>query len=294
MPNQSISVLILTYNEEKNIMACLESLMPLKGATIFIVDSGSTDRTLEIVSKYNVQVFHHAFEHYGAQRNWALAHLPLQTDWILNMDADHRMTPELILELQQLFSAPISQTINGFLISRRTVFLGKWIKHGGHYPVYHAILFRKGFGRCEDKLYDQHFVVEGDCQTIQSDMIDILTDSLSSFTERHNRWSSLEAEEQFYGLKETGDLNALVKAKATGNAMQRRRYSKSVYQRFPLFVRPFIYFFIRYFIRLGFLDGKKGLIFHFLQGFWFRFLVDAKIYELKKFKAKSETHKVPN
>ncbi len=277
--NLSLSIIILTHNEEKNINDCLLSVIGLD-CPIFIVDSGSTDDTLKIAEKYNVQVFHHHFENYGQQRNWALENLPIETDWILNMDADHRMTVELSLDIQRRFSELIPKEINGFLISRRTIFLGKWIKYGGHYPVYHAILFRKGFGHCEDKLYDQHFVVEGTCETIKADMIDTLTDSLTSFTERHNRWSSLEAEDQFY--KYAAEKEGLVKGKLSGNAQQRRRYAKSVYEKFPLFIRPFIYFFIRYFIKLGFLDGKTGLVFHFLQGFWFRFLVDAKIYEMRK------------
>ncbi len=277
--NLSFSIIILTHNEEKNIQDCLLSVIGLD-CPIFIVDSGSTDDTLKIAEKYNVQVFHHPFENYGQQRNWAFENLPIATDWILNMDADHRITPELALEIQHIFSKPILEETKGFLVSRKTIFLGRWIKHGGHYPVYHAILFRKGFGHCEDKLYDQHFVVDGVCETIKADMIDTLTDSLTSFTERHNRWSTLEAEDQFYnyGVSKRG----LVEGKLTGNAQQRRRHIKSVYEKFPLFIRPFIYFFIRYFIKLGFLDGKTGLVFHFLQGFWFRFLVDAKIYEMRK------------
>jgi glycosyltransferase involved in cell wall biosynthesis len=277
--NLSLSIILLTHNEEKNIEACLLSVIGLD-CPIFIVDSGSTDNTLKIAEKYNVQVYHHPFENYGKQRNWAFQNLPIETDWILNMDADHRMTIELSLDIQRRFSELIPKEINGFLISRRTIFLGKWIKYGGHYPVYHAILFRKGFGHCEDKLYDQHFVVNGVCETIKTDMIDTLTDSLTSFTERHNRWSTLEAEDQFY--KYAAAKESLVEGKLLGNAQQRRRYAKSVYEKFPLFVRPFIYFFIRYFIKFGFLDGKTGLVFHFLQGFWFRFLVDSKIYEMRK------------
>ncbi|HTN20045.1 MAG TPA: glycosyltransferase family 2 protein [Pelobium sp.] len=278
--NKYLSIIILTHNEEKNIDACLASIAELD-CPKFIVDSGSTDATLSIVEKYPATIFHHPFENYGKQRNWALDQLPIETPWILNMDADHRMTHELAKEIEAIFSQDISEDIHGFLISRRTIFLGKWMKYGGHYPVYHAILFRKGFGRCEDKLYDQHFVVTGHCETIKADMIDTLTDSLSSFTERHNRWSTLEAEDQFYKYAKNNKAD-LVQAKATGNAQQRRRYAKSIYEKFPLFVRPFIYFFIRYVIKLGFLDGAKGLIFHFLQGFWFRFLIDAKIYEMKK------------
>jgi glycosyltransferase involved in cell wall biosynthesis len=275
-----LSIIILTHNEEKNIEACLKSVLDLN-CPIFLVDSGSTDSTLKIVKEFPVQINHHPFENYGQQRNWALKNLPVTTPWVLNMDADHRMTPELAIEINQVLTKPIEENTKGFLISRRTIFLGQWMKHGGHYPVYHAILFKKDFGHCEDKLYDQHFVVNGHCETLKSDMIDTLTDSLQSFTERHNRWSTLEAEDQFYKYT-LKNKTGLVKAKALGNAQQRRRYAKSIYEKFPLFVRPFIYFFVRYFLKLGFLDGKKGLVFHFLQGFWFRFLVDAKIYELKK------------
>jgi glycosyltransferase involved in cell wall biosynthesis len=275
-----LSIIILTHNEEKNIEACLKSVLDLN-CPIFLVDSGSTDNTLKIVKEFPVQLSHHPFQNYGQQRNWALKNLPIATPWVLNMDADHRMTPELAIEINQVLTKPIEENTKGFLISRRTIFLGQWMKHGGHYPVYHAILFKKDFGHCEDKLYDQHFVVNGHCQTLKSDMIDTLTDSLQSFTERHNRWSTLEAEDQFYKYT-LKNKTGLVKAKALGNAQQRRRYAKSIYEKFPLFVRPFIYFFVRYFLKLGFLDRKKGLVFHFLQGFWFRFLVDAKIYELKK------------
>jgi glycosyltransferase involved in cell wall biosynthesis len=275
-----LSIIILTHNEEKNIEACLKSVLDLN-CPIFLVDSGSTDNTLKIVEEFPVQLSHHPFQNYGQQRNWALKNLPIATPWVLNMDADHRMTPELASEINQVLTKPIEENTKGFLISRRTIFLGQWMKHGGHYPVYHAILFKKDFGHCEDKLYDQHFVVNGYCETLKADMIDTLTDSLQSFTERHNRWSTLEAEDQFYKYT-LKNKTGLVKAKALGNAQQRRRYAKSIYEKFPLFVRPFIYFFVRYFLKLGFLDGKKGLVFHFLQGFWFRFLVDAKIYELKK------------
>ena len=285
MLKSSLSIIILSHNEDRNIEGCIESVIEL-GVPIFVLDSGSTDQTLEILKKYPVQVFYHPFKNYGKQRNWAFENLPIKTDWILNMDADHRLTTELALEIKTIFNNGVSEQINGFLISRKTIFMGQWMKYGGHYPVYHNILFRKGFGVCEDKLYDQHFVVDGHCEILKGDMIDTLTDSLQSFTQRHNRWSSLEAEDQFYGYAKERKEN-FVLAKATGNAQQKRRYAKSVYEKFPLFVRPFIYFFIRYFIKLGFLDGMKGLIFHFLQGFWFRFLVDAKIYELKKFKVKS-------
>lgn len=277
----SFSVIILTFNEERNIEACLQSLLPLN-AQIFIVDSGSTDKTLAICGKYTTHIYDHPFTNYGAQRNWALNNLPITTNWVLNLDADHRVTPELADELITTFKNPVESELNGFLVSRRTMFMGKWIKHGGHYPTYHAILFRKGFGQCEDKLYDQHFKVTGKTQLLKHDMIDIITDSLNTFISRHNHWATLEAKYHFDELNVDEDNEGVVKAKFFGNPIERRRFIKKRYESFPLFVRPVIYYVIRYFIRLGFLDGTEGLIFHFLQGFWFRFLVDAKIYELNK------------
>jgi len=277
----SLSVIVLTYNEEKNIRACLESLVPLNAA-IYIVDSGSTDETLAICSEYTSNIIHHHFENYSLQRNWAFENLPLTSNWILNLDADHRLTPELAKELVRIFDQPIDNQINGFLISRQTIFMNKWIKHGGHYPTYHAILFRKGCGHCEVKPYDQHFKVTGKTQVIKYDIIDIITDSINTFIARHNHWAMLEAKYQYTKLNSDIDPDGIVTAKFWGNPIERRRYIKKQYESFPLFVRPTLYYIIRYFIRLGFLDGPEGLIFHFLQGFWFRFLIDAKIYELRK------------
>ncbi|MBK0382054.1 glycosyltransferase family 2 protein [Pedobacter sp. SD-b] len=274
-----ISVIILTFNEEKNITACLDSIGH-HFEKVFMVDSGSNDDTLNIVKNYPVEVIQHPFENYSKQRNWAFKNLPIQTEWILNMDADHRLTPEIITELAFQFKQGISQSINGMLASRKTLFMGKWIKYGGHYPTYHAVIFRNGKGFCEDKLYDQHFKVDGEVLKLNGDIIDLITESLSTFTLRHDKWSGLEALEQFEKQKIN---DATIKGSLTSkNPIAKRRYIKNIYERFPLFVRPALYFFIRYFLRLGFLDGRRGLIFHFLQCFWFRFLIDAKIYELRK------------
>jgi glycosyltransferase involved in cell wall biosynthesis len=273
-----ISVIILTFNEEKNLPDCLSALDGL-AEQVVVVDSGSTDRTLEIARSWGAEIVEHPFQYYSQQRNWALDNLPLRCEWTLQLDADHRVTPELQKTLREIFSPLPPTGINGYMVSRRTMFLDKWIRYGGHYPVYHAVLFRRSAGRCEDKLYDQHFVVQGEVRKLRGDIIDIITDSLSTFTERHNRWASLEAQDQ--SQTTINPDSRRIQAKLGGTPMEKRRFLKSVYERLPLFVRPFLYFFIRYFLRLGFLDGRRGLIFHFLQGFWFRFLVDAKIFELR-------------
>ena len=272
-----ISVIILTFNEEKNLPDCLSALDGL-AEQVVVVDSGSTDRTLEIARNWGAEIVEHPFQYYSQQRNWALDNLPLRCEWTLQLDADHRVTPELQRMLREIFSPLPPAGINGYMVSRRTMFLDKWIRYGGHYPVYHAVLFRRSAGRCEDKLYDQHFVVQGEVRKLRGDIIDIITDSLTTFTERHNRWASLEALDQSQTTIHADSRR--IQAKIGGTPMEKRRFLKSVYERLPLFVRPLLYFFIRYFLRLGFLDGRRGLIFHFLQGFWFRFLVDAKIFEL--------------
>lgn len=277
-----VTVIILTFNEENNIIDCIESVQDF-ASEIFIVDSGSTDQTLKMLSKYPVQVFQHPFENYSQQRNWALESLPIKTDWVINLDADQRLTEGFKKELHQHLTSGKLNHINGFLTSRKTMFMGKWIKYGGHYPTYHAMTFRLGKGMCEQKLYDQHYLVEGEMIKLKGDVIDLVTESLSTFTLRHNTWSTLESIQQF---SNTNSSTATISGKLKGDSMQRRRYFKNLYERLPLFVRPMLYFLVRYFFRLGFLDGTRGLIFHFLQCFWFRFLIDAKIYELRKQKNK--------
>lgn len=288
MSKLPISVIVLTYNEENNIGDCLESVHGWV-EDVFVVDSYSGDKTLEITRKYTDKIHKHPFENYSTQRNWALENLPIKSEWILNLDADHRVTEQLRTELSNLFSEGIDENIKGFLISRRTIFMGRWIKHGGHYPVYHGILFRKGYGYCENRLYDQHFVIEGQVKTLKADLIDIITDSLTKFVERHNKWATLEAIESL--TQETSNKSNTIKPDIFGNAIEKRRFFRDLYSRLPLFIRSFLYFFYRYFLKFGFLDKKEGLIFHFLQGFWFRFLVDAKIYELRK-RAKIENKHV--
>jgi len=278
MKKLPISVIVLTFNEENNIKDCLESCSELF-PDIYIVDSFSTDKTLAIVNRYTDKIFQNEFENYSQQRNWALENLPIKTEWVFNLDADHRITEELRSELIGIFSNnKIPQQINGYLISRKTIFMGRWIKYGGHFPSYHSVLFRKDYGYCENKKYDQHFVVDGEKLKLKGTIIDIITDSLTRFTTRHNKWSSLESSKENNSLNTEKSINANI----FGNPIERKRFLKNIYNSFPLFVRPFLYFNYRYFLRLGFLDGKEGLIFHFLQGFWFRFLIDAKIYENKK------------
>lgn len=269
----SLSVIILSFNEEANLPACLDSLDGLRSEVI-VLDSFSTDKTPEIAQSRGVSFYQHVFENYAAQRNWAQHNLPIQTRWVLHLDADERLTPGLVSEINEVLEHPGSET-SGFLFRKRTIFMGRWIRHGGHYPTYHLRLFRTDNGRCEDRLYDQHFIVDGAVEKLKNDYLDIVASNLSTWTARHARWAQMEAREMLAAPDDRRQVDPVL----LGNPIQRRRWLRNTYSRGPLFVRTFLYAAYRYFFRLGFLDGGEGLIFHVLQGFWFRFLVDALIYE---------------
>jgi len=204
------------------------------------------------------------------------------------------LTAPLRGEIQQLFTAqnqPRLNGIDGFLLCKRTIFLDRWIKHGGHYPSYHLRLFRRAKGFCEEKLYDQHFVVDGKIGQLQNDYLDVVCADLDIWLQRHIRWAELEARQSL--SNDRGGVT--VRPKALGNPIERKRWLRNqVYDRAPLFLRGLGYWFYRYFFRLGFLDGKEGFIFHFLQGLWFRLLVDIKLAQLRKTEASNQNSAIPN
>jgi glycosyltransferase involved in cell wall biosynthesis len=268
----SLSVVILTFNSQATIAATLASAAEISD-DIHVVDSGSTDGTLAILVGYGVQVISHAFDNYGKQRNWAIDNLPLKYDWQLHLDADERLSPELAEKINAL-KGSFPTDVDGYFIPRLMFFLGQSIRHGGMYPIWHMRLFRSGKGRCEDRLYDQHFRCEGTTAQIHAPMIDDIRMCLSEWTARHNRWSDAEVAEILNPTR-----SGVVAGRFSGNPIERKRALRSGYNRAPLFLRAFGLFFYRYVLRLGFLDGMPGLIFFVLQTFWFRFLIDAKIFE---------------
>ena len=290
-----LSVIILTYNEEIHIGRLLENIAGFADE-VFIVDSYSTDKTLEIAEKYGAKIIQHPFENQAQQFNWALDNLNIKNEWILRLDADEYLTPELKNEIADvLLNTGTSdvpkidgdvgtsdvQNINGFYIKRRVYFMGRWIKHGGYYPAWFLRLFKKGKARSEQRAMDEHIVLlDGKAEKLKNDFIDDNRKDLTWWIGKHNNYASREVEEV---LKETRNKRQEINAGGISGQTARKRWMKdNFYYRLPLFFRAFWYFCHRYFFRLGFLDGKEGLIWHFLQGFWYRFLVDSKIYEMKR------------
>lgn len=271
------SVIVLAYNSVDTLATTLAQAREISD-DLHVVDSFSTDDTVALSQRQGAQVVQHAFENYGAQRNWAIDNLVLRYPWQLHLDADERLTPELIASIRSLPDAPAE---SGFLIPRLVQFLGRIMRHGAMSPTWHLRLFRNGAGRCEERKYDQHFyLLDGCAGHLQGMMIDDIRMSLSEWTARHNRWSDAEVLEQTSAAQ-----GSRIQPRLWGNRVERKRYLRGLYNDAPLFVRPFALFFYRYFLRLGILDGPEGFIFWTLQTFWFRFLIDAKLFEQRKSKS---------
>jgi len=268
------SVIVLTFHSAETLAATLEKAFAVSD-DVHVVDSFSSDGTVAVAESMGALVAQHAFENYGAQRNWAIASLPLKYGWQLHLDADEVMDDALVEGILRLADEPAQE---GFLVARYLKFLGRVLRHGGMSPTWHLRLFRANAARCEDRKYDQHFyLLQGRAAELPGSMVDDIGMSLSEWTIRHNRWSDGEVAELLDGFS-TGR----VQGNLSGNKIEQKRYWRQKYNNSPLFVRPFALFFYRYFMRLGFLDGAEGFIFWVLQTFWFRFLIDAKLFERRK------------
>ncbi len=267
-----VDVIILTHQEELNLPHALRSLAGLD-CEVFVVDSGSTDRTVQIAEAFGARVVTHPFESQARQLNWALDTLPLTASWTLRLDADERLTEDLAEEIGRVLSGALAD-VAGYLIKRRVYFWGRWIRFGGYYPTWLLRLWRTGMTRSEDSWMDEHMIVTGgSIGRLKHDFIDENHKGLTFWIDKHNRYSDRE----IMALDASSEQGA---RQHVGDAVARRRFLKyAIYGRSPLFLRAISYGFLRYFILLGFLDGRAGFVFHFLQGFWYRLIIDAKIYE---------------
>jgi len=276
---QNIAVLILTLNEEIHIERCIKSLLPFT-KEIFIIDSYSTDKTVEIAESLGAKVYKNRWPgNHAKQFQWGLDNCPLNTTWIMKMDADEYALPELASEINSKLNS-INEDVSGIYIKRRVYFLDRWIKHGGYYPIWLLRIWRNGHGRMEQRWMDEHIKLSsGKTIEFENDLVDDNKSGLSAWIDKHNGYATKEAIDGLNKIYNFVDAD-IEDGKLFGSNVERKRWLRQKYDHFPLFARPIIYFHYRYFLKLGFLDGKQGLIWHFLQGFWYRFLIDAKIYEI--------------
>ena len=276
-----LSVIILTYNEELHIRRCLENVASI-AKEIYIIDSFSIDATLDIAREFdNVHILQNRWENnYAKQFNWGLEHANITTQWVLRLDADEYLLPELVQELQEKLPT-LSDDVTGIIFNRRHIFMGKWMRRG-IYPVKLLRVFRYGKGMCEQRLMDEHIQLnEGHAVEFKHDFCDHNLNNLSWFCHKHVNYAIREAvdlldiELDLTGAAET-DNGKEISPQALAKRMKKHKYARQ-----PLFWRSFAYFCFRYFLKGACLDGKVGFIWTFLQGWWYRMLVDAKVYEIK-------------
>ncbi len=270
------TVVILTRDEEINIADCINSIGSF-AARIVVVDSESVDKTREIAASLGAEVVIHPFENYARQFNWALDNLNIKTKWTMRLDADERLTPALISELEGIARRAEGTDINGIAMEAWLYFLGRRLKHGGHQKR-KLMLFKTGIGRIEDRRMDEHtYLLEGRSVSAKEKFLHYDFRDITYFIKKLNWYASREMEDYF------ADSDKQSKLTATDRTIARtRRKKQAFYYRFPMFVRSHLLFIYVYFFRLGFLDGREGFLYHWLYHRWYRLLVDAKIYEQRK------------
>ncbi|MCS6877656.1 MAG: glycosyltransferase family 2 protein [Geminicoccaceae bacterium] len=274
-----ISVVILTYNDEVQIAACLESARAISDDVV-CVDSFSTDRTVEICRAWGARVYQNPFVNQAIQFNWALDNVPLRYDWVLRLDSDEVVPPALRREiLDRVGKEP---DVVAYEINRAVYWMGRKLRWGRMYPHYIVRLFRKDRGRYELRT-EEHLVIDGPVARLRNEFYeDNKKNTLAYFTEKHLATARGEVAEFLSGVDSAAPGERAVRPRLFGTKVERTRWLKErLYNRLPLFVRPFLYFLYRYVVCLGFLDGRPGLVFHVLQGFWYRFYIDACIFEAR-------------
>lgn len=282
MPSTQFSIIILTFNEEIHLPRLLKSTQLLVAST-YILDSGSTDNTLSIAESFGCEIKSNPFINHPKQWNAALNSFEIKTPWVICLDADQEVSPEL-LKLLQAFKDEDYKEINGIYFNRKNIFKGKWLRYGGYFPLYLLKMFRFGVGYSDlNENMDHRFVVPGKTIIWKEGYIreeNTKENEISFWINKHNRYSDLVAQEEWERLQQL--RTQTIKPNLLGSPDQKKAFLKSIWWKMPLYVRPFIYFSHRYFIQLGILDGKTGFVFHFLHAFWFRLLVDIKLDEIKK------------
>ncbi len=274
-----ITVIILTFNEEIHIKRCIENVTSI-AKKVYVIDSFSTDNTVQIAKSMGAEVIQHKWPGNQAEQfNWALKNIEIKTKWIFRLDADEYLLPNLINEIKNKLGT-LPDEICGVTFKRRHIFLGKWIKKGT-YPVKILRLFKYGKAVCEQRLMDEHIeLLEGKNIEFENDFVDHNLNDISWWAQKHIGYATREAAELLD--VEYSFTNNDSSARNLSPQTLKKRKLKLKYAKQALFWRSFAYFCYRYFFKLGFTEGKEGFLWHYLQGWWYRTLVDSKILEAKK------------
>jgi glycosyltransferase involved in cell wall biosynthesis len=276
----SLAVLILTYNERRHVARALNSVSSFANDVV-IVDSFSTDTTVEIALAQGARVLQNPFHNHATQFQWGLDNMGTNCDWILRLDADEVIEPDLAVRIRDELPK-LDRDVVGVTLDRKHIFMGRWIRHGGRYPLTLTRIFRRGKGRIEQRWMDEHIIVEGG-RTVHfsGGFADHNLNDLTFFTEKHNGYATRESIDVLIRKYHLFPVDKISAKSTSVQAMTKRLIKEHVYNLLPFWIGPAGYFLYRYFIQGGVLDGREGLIYHFLQGFWYRFLVGAKLVELE-------------
>lgn len=264
-----LTTIILTYNEERHIRRCLENVLKFSKKVI-VIDSPSTDRTQTICREYlNVEIIEHKYPgNQAEQLNWALNNVNISTEWTLRLDADEYLSDELISEIRiRLPMLPLECT--GILLNRDVIFMGKRIKHGKLKDVKLLRLWRTGKCYIEPRIMDEHAVLkEGTTIVFKNYFFDHNLNGIDSWILKHLDYANREVRL----VRESELLSPTEELKL-------RDHQKNMFYRLPAFHRGFCFFILRYVLLGGFLDGKAGFLWNFMQCWWYRTLIDIKLQE---------------
>lgn len=277
-----LAVVILTLNEEIHIARAIESVAKI-AREIFIVDSFSSDRTVAIAKEKGAVTVQHHFINHAQQFQWALDSLPITASWVMRLDADEVIERDLAEEIEaELPKLP--PDVVGINLKRKHIFMGRWIRHGGRYPLLMLRIWRRGCAHVEDRWMDEHIVVSGGRVAVFSGgFADWNLNDLSHFIRKHDKYASREALDVINQRREFSPRAVRLSAHgASRQASIKRLMKERLFNRIPFHISAPLYFFMRYFLQLGFLDRREGLIYHFLHAYWYRFLVGAKIVEMER------------
>jgi glycosyltransferase involved in cell wall biosynthesis len=277
-----ITAIILSFNEELHIERCIARIAPLV-QRIVVVDSFSTDRTVEIARSLGADVLQHAFKNHAAQFQWGLENAGIGTPWVLKLDSDEYLEAGAQEELRRCL-ATMPADVTGLAFKLKVIFRDKWIRHGRYYSTVLLRLWRVEAGQMEQRWMDEHIVLShGRVERVRGgDLVDHNLNDIGWWIDKHNRYATRHMVD--FVNREFPLFEEDLRIVATGAQARRKRFLKnSVYLRAPLFLRCALFYFYRYVIRLGFLDGKEGFLFHFMHGFWMYMLMDAKLDEARSY-----------
>lgn len=277
-----LSTIILTFNEELHLERALRSVADFS-KEVFVIDSFSTDRTLDIARAHGATVLQNKFVNQAKQFQWALDNAQISGDWILRLDADEIIEPDLAIEIAKKIP-DLPSDIVGINLKRKHIFMDRWVKHGGRYPLVMLRIWRKGYGRMENRWMDEHIVISGGkAVTFEGGFADHNLNDLTFFTDKHNKYATREAIEILNQRLNLFPRDHSVTKESTSLQTAAKFFIKEhIYNHIPFTVSAPLYFLWRYLFQLGFLDGRSGLVYHFLQGYWYRFLVGSKVLELER------------